>query len=73
MRLLGALTLGAAALLGSCRSSPGPRGSARVEIPEGVTAPWAAVAAGATGWAYAELGRSDAFVVANGRRMGPYS
>jgi hypothetical protein len=47
--------------------------SRRFEIPGGVTAPWVAVSPGGRGWAYTELRRSEAFVVVNGRRMGPYS
>jgi hypothetical protein len=70
MRRIGVLASLAAALLGSCRTVPVQE---RFEIPEGVTAPWAAVGAGGSGWAYAELSRAEAFLVANGRRMGPYS
>jgi hypothetical protein len=47
--------------------------SCRFEIPDGVTVPWVAVSPGGRAWAYAELRRSEAFVVAGGRRLGPYS
>jgi hypothetical protein len=63
-----------ALLLGfsSCSSSEKIRGSFKSEIPEGVTAPWAAISLEGRGWAYTELQRSEAFIVTNGRRMGPY-
>jgi hypothetical protein len=48
-------------------------GSFKIEIPEGVTAPWAAISPEGLGWAYTELRRSEAFVVAKGGRLGPYS
>ena len=70
-RLL-ALALGA--MVASCRGAESPSETGRrFEIPDGVTAPWVAVSPGGHGWAYAELGRSEAFVVANGLRRGPYS
>lgn len=46
--------------------------SSQVDIPEDVTAPWSAVSPGGRGWAYTELRRSEAFMVVNGRRLGPY-
>lgn len=59
--------------LSSCSSPERMTGSLRIEIPEGVTASWAALSPEGRGWAYTELHRSDAFMVSNGRRMGPYS
>jgi hypothetical protein len=59
--------------LWSCRSPGAPADPVRIEIPEGVTAPWAAISPEGRGWAYTELRRSEAFMVANGRRLGPYS
>lgn len=66
-----ALCLGT--LLGSCHGAPHPSDAGRrFEIPEGVTAPWAALSPEGLGWAYTELRRSEAFMVVNGRRRGPY-
>jgi hypothetical protein len=48
-------------------------GSLKIEIPESVTAPWAHISPEGRGWAYTELQRSEAFMVVNGRRTGPYS
>lgn len=63
----------AVALMASCRAAvEGPAGEARFEVPEDVTAPWVAMSPQGRGWAYTELRRSEAFMVANGRRLGPF-
>lgn len=65
-----AISLGIA--LTACQSPEKTAEPHRFEIPEGVSAPWSAVSAGGLGWAYTELRRSEAFMIANGRRLGPY-
>jgi len=59
--------------LSSCSTSEKMTGSLKIEIPESVTAPWAHISLEGRGWAYTELQRSEAFMVVNGRRTGPYS
>lgn len=61
-------------LVASCRvGGNGPGVETRFKVPEGVTAPWIAVSPDGRGWAYAERRRSDAFIVFNRRRLGPYA